>query len=282
MIGGAIESVIAQNYPNFEHIIVDGGSTDGTLEFLKRYHHLIILTGQDQGMYDALNRGIKFAKGEIIGFLNSDDLFVEDIFSIVVEKFQKQKVMAVAGEALTFIVSSNGGRNIISNFSPKGANLLELSTIGNPYINAWFFHRTVFEEIGDFRTNYKIVGDREFILRFALSNLPYTTISRPIYQYRQHMDSMTFEITDQKFERIVGEHLFMTRMYLNQRSLPTKARALIRKLRTRDTLKMAIHSLKKMNFPKFAYYLWQGIENGMYGAIPIVAGWFRHRIIRQH
>jgi len=68
MIGGAIESVIAQNYPNFEHIIVDGGSTDGTLEFLKRYHHLIILTGQDQGMYDALNRGINSQREKSLVF----------------------------------------------------------------------------------------------------------------------------------------------------------------------------------------------------------------------
>ncbi|MHB8778311.1 MAG: glycosyltransferase family 2 protein [Anaerolineales bacterium] len=260
MISAAIESVLAQNYPHFEHIIVDGVSTDGTLELLKRYPHLKVQIGQDQGMYDALNKGLKLAKGEIIGFLNSDDLYAEDAFSVIAEKFQKQNILAVAGEALIFTIASNGESKIISNFSPEGASLLELSTIGSPYFNAWFFRRSVFEKIGNFRTNYKIVADREFMLRFALSALPYTTLNKPIYQYRQHMGSMTFEVTDQKLERIVNEHLYMTKTYLEQRSIPAEARELIRKLRTRDTLEMALRSLKKMNFPKFAYYSWQGFE----------------------
>lgn len=256
----AVESVLAQKHFSFEHIIIDGGSTDGTLELLKRYPHLQVQSGQDQGMYDALNRGLKLAKGEIIGFLNSDDLYAENAFAIIAEKFQNYAILAVAGEALIFAIAPNGESKIISNFSPESANLLELSTIDSPYFNAWFFHRSVFEKIGNFRTNYKIVADREFMLRFALSTLPYTTINQPVYQYRQHMGSMTFEVTDQKLERIVSEHLFMTKTYLEQRSLPIEARELIQKLRTRDTLEMAVRSLKKMNFPKFAYYLCCGVE----------------------
>lgn len=275
-IRDAVESVLAQKYFCFEHIIVDGGSTDGTLELLERYPHLQVLVGHDKGMYDALNKGLELAKGEIIGFLNSDDLYAESAFAIIAEKFQNYAILAVAGEALIFAIAPNGESEIISNFSAESANLLELSTIGSPYFNAWFFRRSVFEKIGNFRTNYKIAADREFMLRFALSALPYTTIDKPVYQYRQHMGSMTFEVTDQKLERIVSEHLFMTRTYLEQRSLPIEARELIRKLRTRDTLEMAVRSLKKMNFPKFAYYSWRGIEHD-----PLWFLNFTRRVIRR-
>ncbi len=260
MIVTAIESVLAQNYPYFEHIIVDGVSTDGTLELLKRYPHLKVLVGHDKGMYDALNRGLELAKGEIIGFLNSDDLYAESVFAIIAEKFQNQHTLAVAGEALIFTKTPDGESEIISNFSPESASLLELSTIGSPYFNAWFFRKSVFETLGNFRTNYKIAADREFMLRFALSDLKYTIVHKLVYQYRQHAASMTFDMTDEKLERIVDELIFMTSAYLEQRSLPIEARNLIRKMRTHDTVAMAVRSLKKMNFHKFAYYSQQGIK----------------------
>jgi hypothetical protein len=211
-------------------------------------------------MYDALNKGLELANGEIIGFLNTDDLYAEEAFAIIAEKFQKQNTPAVAGEALIFTISPDGDKNIISNYSPKGTRLLENSTIGDPYFNAWFFRRSVFEKIGNFNIHYRIAADREFMLKFALSGLKYTKVHKLVYQYRQHADSMTFDITDQKLERIVEEHIFMTGAYLEQRSLPIEARNLIRKLRTRDTLEMAVRNLKKRNFYKFAYYSQQGIK----------------------
>jgi glycosyltransferase involved in cell wall biosynthesis len=227
MIVTAIESVLAQNYPNFEHIIVDGVSTDGTLELLRRYPHLKVHIGYDSGMYDALNRGLELAKGEIIGFLNSDDLYAEEAFVIINEEFQNQPTLAVAGAALIFTTTPNG-----------------VSTIGSPYFNAWFFRKSIFQTIGNFITNYKIAADKEFILRFCLSGLKYTKVNKLVYQYRQHTDSMTFDITDQKLERIVDELIFMTSTYLNQKSLPIEARNLIRKLRTRETMEMGVRSIK--------------------------------------
>ena len=75
LIREAIESVLAQDYPNFEHIVIDGGSTDGTLDVLREYRHLKLISEPDNGLYDAVNKGIRLAQGELIGWLNSDDVY---------------------------------------------------------------------------------------------------------------------------------------------------------------------------------------------------------------
>lgn len=81
----SIQSVLNQNYTNFEHIIIDGGSTDGTIEILKKYPHLKWLSERDEGQSDALNKGFKLATGEIIGWCNSDDVYLSQTFEKVVE-----------------------------------------------------------------------------------------------------------------------------------------------------------------------------------------------------
>src|SRR5512141_2296726 len=83
MLDACIKSVLSKNYPNFEHIVVDGGSTDGTLDLLKKYSHIYMVSGPDQGMYDALNKGLALATGDIVSFLNTDDLYGEDVFHSV-------------------------------------------------------------------------------------------------------------------------------------------------------------------------------------------------------
>ena len=90
-IENCIKSVLGQTYKNIEFIIVDGLSTDGTLKKIKKYSENIsrILSEPDQGIYDAMNKGIKISKGEIIGFLHSDDLYAnQNIISKVVEIFK--------------------------------------------------------------------------------------------------------------------------------------------------------------------------------------------------
>ena len=85
-ISETIESVIAQAYPNLEHIVIDGGSTDGTLEILNRYPDLIVISESDKGQADAINKGFKLATGEILGYLCSDDtLLLGTLDRIVLE-----------------------------------------------------------------------------------------------------------------------------------------------------------------------------------------------------
>jgi len=260
MITDAIESVLTQGFQPFEHIIVDGGSTDGTLEILKQYPHLKVISESDQGMYDALNKGLAASKGEIIGFLNTDDLYADHFFADVSAKFDDETVMAVAGRAIVFSELPEGKIKIVDKYSPEDRSLIECSTIGSNYFNAWFFRRSLFDQIGKFNTSYKIVGDRDFMLRFALSNLRYTFINDLVYKYRQHEDSLTFDKNGQKREWSADEHLAMTSLYLGDQDLSGRARKLLVQLRTLETVDLAARSLWMLNYKKFVHYTVEGFR----------------------
>jgi glycosyltransferase involved in cell wall biosynthesis len=259
-ISGAIESVLAQKFSDFEHIIVDGGSTDGTLDMLRRYRHLKVISEPDHGMYDALNKGMRLARGEWVGFLNSDDLYADGCFGQIEEHFEKTNILAVVGKAVIFKDHPGGAPEIVGNFSPKNADLLELATIGSPFFNAWFFKKSVFKIIGNFNDVYRIAADRDFMLRFALRGLKYEPLDVLVYWYRHHEGAMTFDVSDEKLEKIVKEHIRMTNSYLRNDTIASRARRLIRDSRTQDTLEMGVRAIKRGKPIKFLSYLLAGSQ----------------------
>lgn len=255
----AIESVLAQDYPRIEHIVVDGGSTDSTPELVTKYPQIRFYSGPDQGMYDALNKGIECATGEIIGFLNTDDLYEKNIFLEVVEGFADDSIMAVAGRALVLNGLPGEESMIVEEYSPDKNSVLEDSTIGSNYFNAWFFHRSVFEKIGKFNIGYRIIGDRDFMLRFALSNLKYVTIDKVTYKYYQHAGSLTFDKGNQKIEQSSLEHLEMTDFCLRNLDLSRLESDLITRLRTKNSVEMAVRSLWRLKIRNFVFYFMDGV-----------------------
>jgi len=132
--------------------------------------------------------------------------------------------------------------------------------LGSPFFNAWFFRRALFDKIGNLDNHYRIVADREFMLRFALSGLGYTRIPRVVYQYRHHAESMTFDINDHKLEQIVREHIYMTNIYLRKTNISQQTRLLIQQERTQDTLEMAVRALRKGKPGKTLYFLLAGMR----------------------
>jgi glycosyltransferase involved in cell wall biosynthesis len=93
----AIESVRAQDYPDVEHIVIDGGSYDGTIDILRKYKHLRWVSEEDRGQADALNKGLALATGEIIGWINSDDYYEENVFRPVASHFSDPATMWIVG-----------------------------------------------------------------------------------------------------------------------------------------------------------------------------------------
>jgi glycosyltransferase involved in cell wall biosynthesis len=279
MLESAVQSVLAQGYSNYEHIILDALSTDGTAELVAKYPHIHFFSESDHGMYDALNKGIERSTGEIIGFLNTDDLYPKDIFFEVAEGFADAQVMAVAGRAIVLERLLEEEPVVVEEYSPDHKSLLEDSTIGSNYFNAWFFHRSVFEKIGGFNIDYRIIGDREFMLRFALNGLNYVTIDKVTYHYYQHAGSLTFDKAGQKLEQSALEHLKMTDSYLPDSNLSGQARKLLIRLRTRNSVEMAARSLGTLKAKDFIFYVVDGTEHDI-AWIPEFLGFVFRQIVK--
>lgn len=140
-----IESVLAQNYPNFEHIVIDGGSTDSTLEILKSYPHLSWTSGPDRGQSDALNKGFARASGDIIAWLNSDDWYAEGVFHELAKQMKDYPVLI--GKA----AQTDRDGNVTQIVENPAKSFYDLLRYWIPY--AWvaqtsvFFKRSVLEEM---------------------------------------------------------------------------------------------------------------------------------------
>jgi len=165
----AIKSVIRQNYPNFEHIIIDGGSTDNTIEIIKRYPHLRWMSKKDNGQSDAMNKGFMISTGDVIVYLNADDFFEPGAFYEANEQINPEKgVYIIAGECN--VVKADGSIYVPA-FVPK-TDFFHMMFWWNAWfpINpaSYFYTREVQQRVGGFDVNDHYLMDYDFLLRVAL------------------------------------------------------------------------------------------------------------------
>ncbi len=166
-IENAIKSVLSQTYPDIEYIIIDGASIDRTLEIIRRYENNIskLITEPDNGIYDALNKGIRLSTGDIIGFLHADDFYAhENVIKKVVQCINSKNVDSCYGD-LVYIDRKNPKRIIrYWKSRPYKENLFKRGWM--PPHPAFFVKRWVYEKYGLFDTHFKIAADYEIMLRF--------------------------------------------------------------------------------------------------------------------
>jgi len=179
-----IESVIAQNYPNIEYIIIDGNSTDGTQNLIKQYSDNIykFISEPDKGIYDGLNKGIKFASGDIIGFLHSDDHFAHNsVISQISNAFNFDKfVDAVYGDVLFFKIVNSKEKNV--RIIRSGFFKPSIFKFGMmPPHPTFYAKRSVYEKFGSFNLSYRISSDFDFLLRVMLLGNIKTRYIREIF-----------------------------------------------------------------------------------------------------
>lgn len=162
-----INSVIHQDYENIEHIVIDGGSTDNTLKIIQKHKDSIsmFVTEKDNGIYDALNKGIKLATGDIIGFLNSDDVYYnKHVISKIVNIFEKKKTDLIYGN-LVYQTKENSSNKIIRYWKSNTFENSYLKYGWMPPHPTLYCTKEVYNKYGLYNDSYKIAADYDFILR---------------------------------------------------------------------------------------------------------------------
>ena len=186
-IRDTIKSVLAQEYSDIEYIIVDGGSSDGTLDIIRKYENRIntVKSEPDKGIYDAMNKGIHLATGDVIGILNSDDFFeYPSVISDVVDQFKSNpKSSLVFGDVV--IVEPSNTQKIVRFYDSDKFRTWKLRFGWMPPHPASFFKCSAYEQVGNYSLDYKIASDYELFVRMLMVHkLSYTRINKVLVRMR--------------------------------------------------------------------------------------------------
>ncbi len=166
-ISDTIKSVNLQSYDNVEHIIIDGGSTDNTLGVIQSLPSRVsqVISEQDNGIYDAMNKGIKLATGDVIGILNSDDFYKSnDILEIVAREFMDNNIDCLYAD-LEY-VSAENPMKVVRYWKSKSYKNGMFQKGWHPAHPTFFIKRECYKKYGSFNLDFRIAADYEIMLRF--------------------------------------------------------------------------------------------------------------------
>lgn len=170
LIGSAIQSVMDQDYKDVEYIIIDGGSTDGTLAVIDSFkaHVSMLISEPDQGIYDAINKGIAVATGDVVGILNADDVFADhQVLSRVAMKFKTQPLVDAFYADIVFTERHDISK--ITRYYSSAQFKPWMFRFGTaPAHPSFYAKRSLFYQYGNYCTDLEISGDFDLILRFML------------------------------------------------------------------------------------------------------------------
>lgn len=167
-----IQSVMAQDYPNIEYIIIDGKSKDGTLAIVDKYKNFVskVVSEPDRGLYDAMNKGWQHATGDIVGYINSDDFFAcNDAISTIVREFQNDELLDGVHANLYYVGAENTDR-VVRYWTTSEYTAGAFKLGWHPAHPTFYARRECYHRLGGFRLDLPLSADFELMLRFIEVN----------------------------------------------------------------------------------------------------------------
>lgn len=180
-----ILSVLNQNYPNLEYIIIDGGSTDGSVEIIKKYEHRLAywVSKKDNGQAEAINKGFEKATGDILCWLNSDDYFSEKTLELISNKIDTAKAELIFGNVVRYRENEN---LFVTSEIQKNYKNQKLSIVDYIVQPSTFWTRKAWDRTGRLNTEFNYVFDWDWFLRAEKAGVNFIFESNPLSVYRIH------------------------------------------------------------------------------------------------
>lgn len=169
-IEDTIRSMAGQTYGNVEYVIVDGASTDGTIDIVRKYESVISkwVSEPDQGIYDAMNKGLALVGGDVVGFLNADDVYAQpDILETVARYFSRSDIDACFGDV---VFVKDDLETVVRYYRSSGFLPEKLKYGWMPAHPALYLKKSLYDKYGNFRTDYQIAADYELVVRLFGAN----------------------------------------------------------------------------------------------------------------
>ncbi len=253
----ALDSVDAQSGTCIEHIVVDGGSSDGTCALVAARPTLRLIRHPGSSVYEALNTGLAAARGEVIGFLNSDDAYLPGALATVYGELAGNPDLAIL----------SGGAEIVRRYR-NGADR----------VIARYLTKDDIAQIGRFDTRYKLAADREFLIRAARTDPPLgqRIVPQLVYRYRSHPGSLTLSGNRSRRLLIAAEHLVLSAEILSRASGDRVLVDVMRQWHSREAAVLACHRLTTGDWARLCQILtlgWRHDPRFVRSAIGTILSW---------
>jgi acetyltransferase-like isoleucine patch superfamily enzyme len=256
-IENTLKSLVTQKYKDFEYIIIDGGSNDGTLDVINKYSAIIskILSEPDDGIYDAINKGINVASGELIGLLHSGDTYSKDTLLIVNEYHKLNKNRIIYGDTFFIndvneLIGSQHGRFETQSLN-SGFGFMHPST---------FVPKNIYKLVGSYDTNYKYAGDVDFFIRAYKKGINFSHSPHKVYMKSDGTSERNFKAAKLDYFRVLKAHNMISEFNL----IKTKFRFILKYY----LLKKYIQREQVYKFKLQSKYFLVWLHNLIYNCVP--------------
>ena len=221
--------VADQHAGDIEHLVIDGVSTDGTMAVIERYSHVRVVSEPDKGLYDAMNKGLRLARGRYVLLLNSDDALAPGIIAAA------RPHMLAGTDAICFGTDfrrgiGDGRSEVIESITAPDAIVLSpaTATLGSPLLNAKILRRDFLASVGEFDQRYRLASDVDFLLRVALAGPSIAVLPIVGHHYLEHAGSLTINAGDSGGRRAAEECRAIAAATLQRTDLTPRVRFLLR------------------------------------------------------